>query len=148
VRLCSKYRVSVCAALALITLASTQGDAAAVPFTSIARGPHSGIRHSEEAVVQSRAAWQALWSRHAPAATAAPAVDFSTDVVIGIFAGERRTAGYEVDILGIEREAAEVVVAYRVTEPRRGAMVAQVITSPFQLVRVPRQGPPFRFERR
>lgn len=147
-RLCSRFRAPVGAALALIALTSTQGDAAAVPFTSIARGPHSGIRQPEETVIGSRAEWQALWSRHAPPAIAAPAVDFSTDVVIGIFGGERPTAGYEIDVLAIEREAADVVVAYQVKGPRRGAMVAQVITSPFQLVRVPRQGLPFRFDRR
>ena len=148
VRLYSKLRVPVFAALALVALASTQGHAAPVAFTAIARGPHSGIRHPEEAVIASSAEWQALWSRHAPPAAAAPAVDFSADVVIGIFAGERNTAGYQVDIVAIEREAAEVVVAYQVKAPPGGAVVAQVITSPFQLVRLPRQGLPFRFERR
>jgi hypothetical protein len=118
-----------------------------VPFTSLARGAHSRITQPQEAVIQSAGEWQDLWSRHAPA-TSPPPVDFTTEMVIGIFAGERRTAGHDLQIVAIERTAIDVVVMYQVRAPRSDAVVAQVLTSPFHLVRLPRQGLPFRFEQR
>jgi hypothetical protein len=138
---------AILAVLPLAALAAMQGPGASIPFASLARGITSGITQPQEVVVDSAAEWRALWSRHAPGAPL-PAVDFATDVVIGVFAGERRTGGYSVQIVGIDRGAGDVVVAYRVIEPGRDAMVTQMLTSPFHLVRLPRQGLPFRFERR
>ena len=118
-----------------------------MPFTSLARGPISRITQPRNAVIQSAGEWHDLWSRHAPD-TSPPPVDFATDVVIGIFAGERRTAGYDVQIVAVERGPVDVAVVYQVRAPRSDAVVAQVLTSPFHLVRLPRQGLPFRFEQR
>lgn len=123
------------------------GGGTSVPFTSVARGTVSGIANPQDIVIQSAQEWLALWSRHAPT-TPPPPVDFAMEVVIGIFAGQRPTAGHEVQIVAIERGVAEVIVVYQVREPRSGALVAQMLTYPFHLVRLPRQGVPVRFERR
>jgi PrcB C-terminal len=138
---------AILAVLPLAAFAAMQVPGPSIPFTSLARGMVSGITQPDEVVVTSPAEWQTLWSRHAPAAPL-PGVDFTTDMVVGVFAGERRTGGYGVQILGIERGAGDAVVGYRITEPGRDAMVTQMLTSPFHLVRLPRQGVPFRFERR
>jgi hypothetical protein len=128
-----------------------EGEAAvrAVPisFTSIARGANSGIKESREIVVESTRDWQALFTRHAPG-TPPPLVDFAVDVVVGVFAGERPTGGYEVDILAVERHQAQTTVVYQVTAPPRDAIVITVLTSPFHLARLPRQDRPIRFQRR
>lgn len=92
------------------------------------------------------ASWHALWTRHSPR-TSHPPVDFATDVVVGVFAGQRPTAGYEVEIVAIERQPGETTVVYRVTAPPRDALVARILTSPFHLARLPRHGLPIQFQR-
>ena len=70
-----------------------------------------------------------------------PAVDFDHFVVLAAFLGEQRSAGYGVDLGPAQVVAGdggpwlEVTVTTR--QPPPGAITAQVITSPYSLVRVP-----------
>jgi hypothetical protein len=118
-----------------------------LPFSSIARGTYSSVTVAEEALIGSSAEWQRLWARHAPG-TPAPAVDFVAALVIAVFAGQRPTGGYGVQILDIESRGAETVVSYEVTAPAPGVMVSQVHTAPFHIVTLPRPTSRIRFERR
>lgn len=63
---------------------------------------------------------------------------FRANVVIAAFLGERNTGGYSV---AISREPNEQI---RIAEkaPRKGMMVAQMITSPFKMVSVATNGTP------
>jgi protease stability complex PrcB-like protein len=119
----------------------------AVNFTTIARGAMSGVTSPEEIVVQSVQEWHALWTRHAPN-TPEPVIDFTKEIVVGVFAGQRPTGGYRVQITSIERSDAGLTVVYDVTQPAKDAMVTQALTSPFELVRIPRLQLPVRFERK
>lgn len=117
-----------------------------MPMTSIARGGISNVMEPREAVVRSAGDWQALWRDHAGPGAAAPEVDFSTEMVVGVFLGARNTGGYDVEITGVEPEGTGLVVRCTETTPGPGAMLAQVITSPFHLVRVARTDGDVRFE--
>jgi len=119
---------------------------ASVSFTSIVRGNGSGVAESREIVVESAPDWRTLWTHHAPG-TPPPSVDFATEVVVGVLAGERPGTGYEVDIIAIERHSAETTVVYRVTDPPKDALAVEMLTSPFHLARLPRQDLPIRFQR-
>jgi hypothetical protein len=118
---------------------------ALVPFTSVAHGASSGIAESGEIVVDSAQTWRALWARHAPG-TSPPSVDFTTEVIVGVLAGERSSARYEVDIVAIERHSKETTVVYRVSDPQREELVGETLMAPFHLARLPRQLLPIRFE--
>jgi hypothetical protein len=63
---------------------------------------------------------------------ASSTVDFSKNVVIAAFAGERNTGGWTVAIRPIPNKT---IIDIR--EPRKGGMTAQVISYPFQIVLVP-----------
>ncbi len=115
-------------------------------FITLASGDHSGIEEPREAIVRTAAQWSALWKEHA-GTDAPPAVDFSRFMVIGVFAGSRPTAGYGIEITGIERRDGRLVVTYREQRPAPDAMVAQVLTSPFQIVRTDRHAGRVTFER-
>src|SRR5262245_59891965 len=117
-----------------------------VSFTSVARGARSGIGERREVVVDSAQDWHALWAHHAPG-TPTPLVDFATEIVVGVLAGEQPSAAYEVDIIAVERHSTETTVVYRVTDPPKDELVAEVLTAPFHLARLPRQVLPIRFQR-
>ena len=103
----------------------------AMSLTPLAQGSMSRIDLPREVIVRSTEAWRALWQEHAPG-TALPDVDFSTRTVVGVLLGMRPTAGFRVDITGVSFEDDTVVVTWVERRPGPDAMVAQVITAPFQ----------------
>jgi hypothetical protein len=109
-----------------------------MPMTTIARGGVSGVMQPRQVVVRAADDWDTLWRQHAGADAPVPAVDFDREMVVGVFLGARNTGGYAVEITGVEEAAGKVVVHYTETTPGRDMMLAQVITSPFHLVKVPR----------
>jgi len=113
---------------------------------TVAQGPSSGVEEPRQVVVRSRAEWDTLWKSHA-GPQAAPAVDFSTNMVAAVFLGTRPTGGFSVQIVGARRENDALVVEYVERPPASDALVAQVLTSPFHMVRLPLFNGPIRFRR-
>jgi PrcB C-terminal len=123
--------VSIVWLFALLQAAAAQPPT--IPFATVARGHHSGVEDSREAVVRTESEWKALWKEHG-AEQPAPAVDLATSIVVGVFLGTRSTGGYAVEITAVERQGADVIVRYRETKPDPSMMVTQVLTSPFHIV--------------
>jgi hypothetical protein len=119
----------------------------AVPVTTVARGTLSSIDQARQVVVRTEAEWEALWQHHG-SGQPTPKIDFRARMVLGVFAGSRSTAGYAVEIVGVRRDGADLVVEYREVKPGRDQMVAQIITAPFHLVSVDRQDGAVRFVER
>jgi protease stability complex PrcB-like protein len=113
---------------------------------TIAKGGQSSIDDALQAVARTPAEWQALWRRHDPERRL-PAVDFSKEMVVGVFLGSRPTAGWVFEIVSATPEGDALVVRYREVAPPSGAMTAQVITSCFHLVAVPKTSATVRFEK-
>lgn len=73
-------------------------------------------------------------------AVALPQVDWSSEAALVIDMGEQRTAGYSLSVTNLSRNAAgEVELELQVRQPGRGDFVAQVITHPYTVQRVPRE---------
>src|SRR4029453_9587252 len=112
---------------------------AAVPLRSLDKGPMSQIDSARQAVARSAGEWNTLWSQHA-GEKARPAVDFNPEIVLAVFLGTRPSAGYSVEIVGAREEGGALVVTYRESRPQPGAVAAQVLTSPYHFVTVPKHG--------
>jgi hypothetical protein len=144
--------------LSLITICSTSSSettkpgekskpslaAAEVPFNqvsfqSIDKGSRSGVRDPLQTVVRGPAEWKTLWQKHAsikPNPPPTPAVDFSKDIVAGVFLGEKPTGGYDIAIIRIEQSHNALVIEYREKNPVPGSIVTQALTQPFHIVKV------------
>lgn len=127
--------------LAVVLAAQTM----APPFRVVDKGPRSGIQTARQVVIRTAAEWADLWRVHA-ANRERPTIDFDREMVVGVFLGTRPTAGYGVEITGIEEQDGVRVVRYRETIPPRDAITAQVLTSPFVLVTIPKAAGDVRFE--
>lgn len=124
----------------------TGPETAQVSFITIDRGEQSQIEESREVVVRTAEELSALWKRHGGDGKP-PAVDLTRSIVIGIFLGSRRTAGYAVEIIRIEKQDAGLVVTWREQRPAARDMVAQMLTAPFHVVRTGIHAGPVRFQR-
>ena len=103
---------------------------------TIDKGDQSNMDDAKQVAVKTGAAWKQLWQQHSPDRPL-PAVDFTKEMVVGVFLGSRPTAGYSLEIVSAIEANGTLVVRYREAAPPRGTMTAQVLTSPFHLVAVP-----------
>jgi protease stability complex PrcB-like protein len=129
--------------LVLIALALAQGVA---PLATVAKGAMSNIEEPRQVVVRTDAEWQALWKQH-DGNSATPTVDFTQSMVAAVFLGSRPTTGYAADITGMKTEGTRTFVEYLERQPPRDALVAQVLTSPFHIVRIARTAGSVEFRR-
>jgi PrcB C-terminal len=116
------------------------------PVRSLDKGTRSVIVVARQVTIRDQDAWTALWQEHA-ASRPRPAVDFSSEMVVGVFLGTRPTAGFAAEIMGYRAADGDLVIQYRESAPPRGAITAQVLTSPFHLVVVPRRPGTVTFEK-
>jgi uncharacterized membrane protein len=115
------------------------------PLATVARGESSGIVDSQRAIVRDAGQWRALWAAHAGPATPAPDVDFTSRMVAAVFAGERPTPGFEIEITGTGRDGRALTLAVTERSPAPGMIAAQILVSPFHIVTIPRYDGEVRF---
>ena len=125
-------------------------EEAALPFSTVAKGAASGILEPLQVAIRTRDEWVAFWARHTRAQVQpppAPPVDFSREMVVGIFLGARATGGHEVEITKVERGGPGLRIHYRTKRPDPGAMVTQARTQPYHLIKLKREESPLVFSR-
>jgi hypothetical protein len=108
-----------------------------LPMRSIDQGQQSGIDVAKQVTARSLDEWDALWKQHG-SGRARPSVDFNKEVVAAVFLGSRPTAGFGVQIARVRQEGAALVVSYTETRPAPGTLTAQIITSPYHIVAIPK----------
>jgi protease stability complex PrcB-like protein len=116
------------------------------PVRTVGKGAMSAIDAPRQVVVRTTSEWADLWKAHGGAGSP-PAVDFSREMVVGLFLGTKPTAGYNVQIVRTVGNADVVMVEYVETSPGRGALTAQVLTAPYHLAAVPRHDGEVRFQK-
>jgi hypothetical protein len=133
-------------ALAGLFLAVLMMQAAMPALRTLDKGDQSNMDDAKQAVVRTEAEYTALWNQHSPDRKR-PAVDFSKEMVVGVFLGSRPTAGWVLEIVSAATDGAAFVVRYREVAPASGAVTAQVLTSYYHLVAVPKTSATVRFEK-
>ena len=118
---------------------------AAAPRT-IDKGEQSNIDDSKQVTVRTEAEWTKLWQQHSPDRMRPP-MDFSKEMVVGVFMGSRPTAGYNVSIVSTFSKDGNLLVRYQESMPKQGAIAAQVLTFPYHLVAVPKTTGDVKFEK-
>jgi len=114
-----------------------KGPGPAGTLRSIDKGFDSQVDDARQAAVRSAAEWETLWRLHA-GERARPPVDFGKEMVVAVFLGSRPTAGFSIEIVGAREDGAVLIIQYRETRPPSGGITAQVLTSPYHIVAVPK----------
>ena len=110
---------------------------AGLPMRTVDKGQSSQIDKAKQVSARTPDAWATLWSGHAGGRTP-PNVDFTKDVVAAVFLGSRPSAGYAVDIVRARQDGVALVVSYKETRPAPDSVAAQVLTSPYHIVAIPK----------
>jgi len=104
---------------------------------TIEKGDQSNVDDSRQLLVRTDAEWAKLWQQHA-SGRPRPSVDFSKEMVVGVFMGSRPNAGFSTAIVSTTAANGALIVRYTETMPAPGMVAAQVLTFPFHLVAIPK----------
>jgi len=104
---------------------------------TIEKGDQSNVDDAKRVVVRTDAEWTRLWQQHAPDRPR-PAVDFSKDMVVGVFMGSRPNAGFSTAIVSTTAANGALIVRYTETQPKPGTVSAQILTFPYHIVAIPK----------
>lgn len=112
---------------------------------TVAQGEHSRVVQPRQTIIRSDEEWRALWAAHSGPDVPEPPVDFGSRMVAAVFAGERPSPGYGISIAGARRENGGYVLLVSERQPLEGTLAAQVVTTPFHIVSLPRYDGPVEF---
>jgi hypothetical protein len=104
---------------------------------TIEKGDQSNIDETRQVLVRTDAEWTKLWQQHA-ADRPRPQVDFSKEMVVGLFMGSRPSAGFSTAVISATAGNGALMVRYSETMPSGRGVSAQVLTFPFHLVAIPK----------
>jgi len=79
-----------------------------------------------------------LWGYVQATPGSVPSVDFSKEEVFAIFDGTHTTGGYRIQVDRITEENGSRIVHVLRTSPGEGCVTASAVTSPFQIIAVPK----------
>ncbi|MBK8870179.1 MAG: zf-HC2 domain-containing protein [Elusimicrobia bacterium] len=132
------------------TISTKRGPAPPLPEW---QGDSSGVTDAREIIIRSVKEWDAFWvehqSIHYPPAPVPP-VDFNAQMVVGVFAGDKGSSGYSVEVTKVSSTAVETLVEYHLSTPdiQSDKSFLAVMTQPHHLKVVPRSDRPVRFVER
>jgi len=141
----SAFRVFLASCVLGGMSAMAAAQSPALPRT-LDKGAMSNVDDHLQTSARTAAEWTALWKKH-NYDKPAPAVDWSKEMVVAVFMGSRPTAGFAVEIASVAERDGKLVVAYRETAPKAGAVSAQVLTAPYHIAAVPKSSLPVAFEK-
>ncbi|PKL76804.1 MAG: hypothetical protein CVV27_08425 [Candidatus Melainabacteria bacterium HGW-Melainabacteria-1] len=133
------YPVQIRLTAAPETIAALEDLAAGVetvPTTTLSQRS-SNIQTAGARTVVNSPDFAAIWRQHTSASDTPPTVDFNSQTVLAVFAGERPTGGYTARITSVKRLNKVLTVRYRVDAPAPNTPTTQILTYPAHLVTIP-----------
>jgi len=120
-------------------------------FETLARGSHSGVLTQREVLIESEYAFDRLWreihSGRSPVPEK-PSIDFEALQIAAVFAGEKPSGGYSIEVTAMQTEDEYLTVYFREQRPSPGDIVTQALTQPYHIIRFPRTEHEVRFRSR
>jgi len=104
---------------------------------TIEKGDQSNVDDAKQVLVRTGGEWTRLWQQHSPDRPR-PAVDFSKEMVVGVFMGSRPNAGFSTAIVTTTVANGALIVRYTESLPKPGTVSAQILTFPYHLVAIPK----------
>ncbi len=108
------------------------------------QGSDTSVTHTGQVVIHNDRQWVHFWSEHHPH-EAAPDIDFTRDMVIGVFVGPRPAEPFSIRILQVRWDVKSLVVDYRERLPPPGTFAVNVTVYPYDLKVIPLSTLPVKF---
>lgn len=112
-----------------------------VAFTVIAKGQMAyGSDKQDEYTIVDAKTWGEKWdqinSYNLGTIIPLPTVNFDEEMLIAVFQGPKNTGGYSIAIKKVIETGLNIEVSVVITEPGRGCITTQALTSPYIIVKI------------
>ena len=114
-------------------------------FTTVEPNIRTAIHTQRNVVVRDEAAWSALWAEHAGGEHALPRIDFSKQMVIGVFRGPKPSTCHSGGVSHVSFREGKLNVNITDYEPAPDIACGMAIVHPAHLVVVSRTEAPVEF---
>ncbi len=111
------------------------------------RGLYCGVTQEDTVIFRHTSDWTLFWDKamrpYSSHFETMPPIDFSKDMVIGVFLGEKKHRGYDVQMTGFKKRIRKqdqqevLVVQYKKIKRPVGVFVPPMAIQPFHLLRLP-----------
>ena len=121
-----------------------EGEAVEI-LRSLPASTSGGIRTPLRTVVRDPVLWAELWAKanaHVAPIPKAPAVDFAKEMAALAALGEKPSAGWSIQIVGVRAADGKLRLLVAERSPPKGSAAAAVITDPWHAVVLPRSDLP------
>jgi len=109
-----------------------------VNFETIDIGYYCAHRERRDYIIQTQQEWDELWQKTYGSSSEAPYINFSSNIVIAVYMGERATGGYRIEITNIGENEEHIRVYIRETRPSPFDFVTMALTQPYHIVKLNR----------
>jgi hypothetical protein len=106
-------------------------------FRTVAQGAYSTVGQRTVTVLRDEAAWKAFAAQLGPGFSLG-AVDWEKEQLLVLFAGERTSGGYRVEVTQITAEGGAPLVSATEVQPDPTCAATQALTYPFAVIAMPR----------
>lgn len=97
---------------------------------SLAKTGNSRIKTARDEVIRDKSRYQELWQEHAGTESSPPPVDFSKEMALAVFMGQKKSGGYSVTIDKALQSGQNLTVHVTEKSPAPDTFVTQVLTAP------------------
>ncbi len=106
---------------------------------TLAKGAYCNISKPRQEVIKDLSTFKSIWKQlSTQTPDPIPEIDFSREMVVLVAMGQKPTGGYFVEITKIQPAGKRLRIEVFRKSPPPDAILAQVVTSPFHLVAVPK----------
>jgi hypothetical protein len=129
-----------CIFAACSSAARTDQAGKQVEFTPILAGQHSLADTASSYLINDKEAWDEIWhlaNGDIEPMPDLPEIDFDKQMVLAVFMGRKNSGGYHNEIASINKANGFLNVKV-INYERAGGTMLPVLTSPFQIVTIPK----------
>lgn len=112
-----------------------------VAFRVLAEGDAATLDARKNFAARDEESFERIWQlAYGEDGETMPEIDFDTEYVVGVFAGEKPTGGYAITVTKVIDQGDMRTINATITVPGPGCITGQVLTSPFVFITVPVSG--------
>lgn len=119
-----------------------------LPFTITDTYPETFVCSTQTFVVTDPTTWATVWSYHSQDTRPVPSIDFSKDMVVGVYLGPRANRGYSAYVTKVEDQPGVVLVTITERRPSDGCNPEPTPICLYAFATVARTGKPVQFDHR
>lgn len=117
---------------------ASSGDTTTLQIRDLQHGVNAGDIQRGVAVIRNQAEFDQLRNALSTATTSIPSVNFNNETVLAVFEGRQNTGGFNIEVTNVKDFPSFVRVTIQETIPGSGCVVSQAVTSPFDIVGIPK----------